>query len=103
MTLEIGTYYARTNPMQDNPGQQVNRIFNDLCTKAGVSCLIGMNPSDFTRFYVLKNVGKKLVRIEYDSRIMFLEPGEHIQINIIHDLRGNEICIPQVDALNNGL
>jgi hypothetical protein len=103
MSMSVGNYMDTFNPLKENPKRWVNDVFNAQCKRAGVSCMVGMNPQTYNRFYGLKNVGKKLVRVEYDRRVIFLEPGESIILEVAHTLSGVELALPYVDALNNGL
>lgn len=84
----------------DLAAKYMTRTFNAICSEAGVQCTVAMDPSDYQQIYHFKNLGDRLVKIEWNDEVRFIEPGESVTLKT----RGSSIHqeIPSITPLNNG-
>jgi hypothetical protein len=90
--MSYGLYPSR------NGYSLVSDAFNSMCTAVGVECQVTPSLVDFSKFYLITNRGKKLVRIKWGTKTEFLEPGEEVKIPVRLDTD-----LPEIVALNNGV
>lgn len=57
----------------------VSKEFNEMCTLAGVQCVItAQTYGDYLRRYELSNLGKNHVTFLYKGKISTLDPGQNL-------------------------
>lgn len=78
-------------------GKYMSDVFNAYCSEMGVQCTVMMDPHDYKQIYAFKNLGDRLVKIEYNFELHFIEPKE----SLILKTHGGEI--PKITLLNNGV
>src|SRR5216684_1156889 len=99
-------YSTALNPLgADGVGKYMTRQFNEYCSEAGVQCTVQMDPNDFQQIFIFKNLGDRLVKIEWGTEVRFIEPKEYtiVKARDTSVLDGNWNYIPRVTVLNNGL
>ncbi len=55
-------------PASSSAGKYMTNQFNTYCSQAGVQCTVQMDPSDFQQIFIFKNLGDRLVKIEWVTR-----------------------------------
>lgn len=86
-------------------GKYMTRQFNAYCSESGVQCTVQMDPHDFQQIFIFKNLGDRLVKIEWGTEVRFIEPHEHttVKVSAHNALDQYWNHIPRVTVLNNGL
>ena len=89
-------------PASGGVGKYMTRQFNAYCSEAGVQCTTQMYPIDYQKIFMFKNLGNRLVKIEWGTEVHFIEPHEHIVVKANPLLDENWNHIPRVTVLNGG-
>lgn len=80
-------------------GKYMTDVFNAICTEEGVQCTVQMCPQTFRQMYIFTNFGDRLVKIEWNEEVRFIEPGESVTLYTDSSLKQH---LPLIKALNNG-
>jgi hypothetical protein len=84
-------------------GKYVTNTFNAICSEAGVECTVTMDPNDYQLLYYFRNVGDRLVKIEWNNEVRFIEPGESVTLKANTILIDSPSALPNITPLNNGV
>ncbi len=99
-------YHAQYSTPLDrlgSAGKYMSNQFNAYCSEAGVQCIVTMDPRDFQQLFQFKNLGDKLILIEWNrGEFHYLEPHESLVCKVPQGMDGMS-RIPRITSLNNGV
>lgn len=101
--FQYSTMLDSLAPASSSAGKYMTTDLNRYCTQAGVQCTVQMDPTDFQQIFIFKNLGNRLVKIEWGTEARFLEPGEHTTVKASGLLNQEWGYMPRITALNGGL